>query len=408
MNNKKFCDKYYSCILPTIFNDLKTNENKDTNIYDDLFFQAIILLSGFSECCSIMFLEETLSFVIDNITNTNENLKKASVIAFGSILKSNHKEKLRGIIVDSLENFFDLIIDEKISLNLKESIFWVLVKITKNFFEIFEEKQRLEKMLNIIKIVLKSQNKKIISNSLEIIRVLYKNFKPEEGRNSNILSGYTKPLLQNLYLYSYEISDIQKNSQSQITQEVFENNLIYQTFLSIAAIIENSALDAKFVIFELFKKILEDFKKSLICFGFNYSDPGIYISKDLKDLYQNCYCICLCSFMISDLIQIDFQTGKEISELIYLSFKEREEVFEEGVYVISELALTLENEFEIIFKEGFGYFLINALKSSDTNLKRIVFIAISDIIRSLKEKFEPYLKEILPEILNHLKVKVLI
>jgi len=402
--NRKYSEKFYSYYLPLIFNDLKRDEKEDSYSNKSIFFQAVVLLSGFSECCSTLFLNETLSLIIENISNTNEIIKKSGLVAFGSILKSQHKEKLNSIIVDSFNSFHQLILDENISLNLKESVFWVLVRISKYNTNIFEsEVQKLDSLLNIIQILLQGQNKKIISDSLEIIRALYKHFKPEEGQNSNLLSPYTKNLL--LLLYSFSKDFPIKFEIINSLQDESENDLVYQTYSTLATIIENSALDTKIIINELFIKILEDYKNTLICFGFEPNTSGILNNNTLKSIYQNCYCLCLCSFLLSGFINVNFQVGKQISELIIYSFKEREEVFEEGIYVISELASAMENEFEIIFKEGFGIYLINGVNSSDINLKRISLITISEIIRSLKKAFEPYVEEILSLTLSILKVK---
>lgn len=403
MINKKFSDKYYANYLSFISNDLKRDEKEDSFSNKSLFYQASALLSGFSECCSSLFLDDTLSLITANIRNTNENIKKSGLMAFGSILKSPHREKLTSIIFDSIENFYQMIMDENISIFLKESVFWVLIKISKYFPHIFEtNKQYLEILFNIIQNVLQSENKKIISNSLEIIRILYKHYKPEEGQNSNLLSPFTKNIL--VMLYSFSNSTNGKFEILFSSQNESENDLVYHTFSTMASIIENSALDTKMIINEFFRSLFEDYKKTLIRYGFDSKDSGIMANDKIKSLYQNCYCLCISSFLISSLIHINFETGKEISELIFYSFKERDEVFEEGIYVISELAIALEDQFEIIFKEGFGFHLINAMKSSDINLKRVSLIALSDIIRSLKQAFEPYVDEILPLIIIILKV----
>ena len=404
--SKKLSEKYYINYLSFMFNDLKRDEKEDSYSNKTLFYQASALLSGFSECCSTSFLDNSLSLIVENITNSNEKTKKSGLVAFGSILKSPHKERLLSTIVDSIDNFYQIILDEKITFNIKESVFWVLTKISKCFPEIFENhKEKLDNLFNIIESVLRGHNKKIISNSLEIISILYKNFKPEEGQNSNLLSSYTKSFL--ILLYSFSNNLTHKFQFLNLKENESENDLIYHTFSTLASIIENSALDTKLIINEFFKSLFDDYKKTLIIFGFDPKNPGMYINSSIKTIYQNCYCLCLSSFLVSGLIHVNFQIGKEISELIIYSFKEREEVFEEGIYVISELSLALEDQFEVIFKEGFGFYLINSMKSSDLNLKRVSLIAISDIIRSLKQAFDPYIDEILPLLMTILIVNFL-
>ncbi len=322
-------------------------------------------------------------------------------------MKSKQKDDLISIIIDSLQNFYKMILDEKISFELKESVLWVLLKICKYHTEIFiEKRQYLEDLINIILIIINYSNEKIISVSLEIIRTLYKNLKPEEGQNSNNLSLFTKNLIQILYTFA---NDINKH-QNYLNSDELEYNLINQTFVTLAAIIENSPKDNKLILIELFKKIFEDFKNTLFHYinTQNKSEDNlvnqIMKNKKLKDLFQNCYCLCFSSTLVSGLLPIDFELGKQISEIIFFAFKEREEVFEEGIYVISELSLALEEQFEIIFREGFGIYLINATRSADINLKCVSLVAISDIIRSLKDLFDPYVKEIIPLIIETLKV----
>lgn len=357
-----------------------------------MHFQATILLLGFAECCSNLFLEDILTVVINNISNSQENVKKSAIVAFGCILKCRFKDKLAGIIINSLDNFFALIYDEKISLDLKETIFWVLTKICKTYAFIFEtEKNKLASIINLVLLSLHGNNDKIIGYAFQIIQLLYKNLKSEPEQISNVLSSYTKELIERLYCFTFD----QVNLQGEGVIEKSQNS-IELAFFTLSSIIENSCLDNKLILQDFFQKVLIDFKASLAV------DENKIFSRNYKirNLFQTSLSMNLISFLISGNPTITEQLAFSICELIIASFKQRQEVYEEGMFVISEIAGILNAKFELIFQQEFGNYLVYALNSDDFSIKKSAMMALSNIIRGMEVSFEPYVSEIFGLILQ--------
>jgi len=128
-------------------------------------------------------------------------------------------------------------------------------------------------------------------------------------------------------------------------------------------------------------------------------------NEEIRNNYQAYIAHCIFSGLTSGLIQMDYNSAKVLTEIIIESFKQRNGIYEEGLLAISSLALNIGKEFEPIFKDSFGHYLIYALKStSDVSLCKNAIITTTEIIRALEENFCQYADQIIPIIFEIITV----
>ena len=326
------------------------------------------------------------------------------MIIFGSILKNSSNYKIKEMIRNSFDYLFELILNPNKTNNLKEIIFCLISKIIKYHSDVIEENQNnnlLEKLITLNIEALKSNNIKFMISNLKIISNLYYylNSNKNQEHTSNELSHFTQNVLQIIYEICFDKNRIDSLNNNNINNNNQDDNqhLIYEAFSTMGKIIEFSYTNTKLIIRDLFERLFEDFK--------SFINNSSY-SKNLKKIFFGCICENFDCAISSGNILINLEISKNLSAVIIESFKELSDVYEEGVYVFVGISNILNEDFEIIFKEYLGPYLIHCLKSEDLSLRKVGFICLESIISNLSCKFEPYIEEFFKIIYFYLNVKI--
>jgi len=213
-----------------------------------------------------------------------------------------------------------------------------------------------------------------------------KNLRNEQNFQDNCFSKFTEGALKTFIEYAYkkDAYDIQDN----IAEEAFN---------AIGAILQHSTLNCIDIIKSFFITLQNAFQAT-----FNLEN---FINEKIRDFYQACISHCFFSGLTSGLIQFDFASAKLLTDMIIESFKQRNGIYEEGILAISSMALNIGKDFEPIFKDSFGHYLIYALKSiSNVNLCKNAIISTSEIVRALEDKFTTYADQIIPIVFDIITV----
>ncbi len=95
--------------------------------------------------------------------------------------------------------------------------------------------------------------------------------------------------------------------------------------------VENSANDTKKIIEDFFSVILGTFQKTI--------QIGAFSSDQMRNDYQNYLASVIEACMVSEKIKLGFNEGKMVLDMLILSFKQRDGVYEEGLLAASSIAL---------------------------------------------------------------------
>ena len=381
---RQYCNRSYVQLLEVIYPHLlliNSNNNYDEENWT-LSKAASCLLSILSQCCDYDLIQSVINFIGSNINQANSFTQEASILAFGAILDTTHKENMSNLVVNSVDTLMSFMLDPNSKESLKDTTSWVIEKISELYGEYFLKHLDLfEKLyLNILNLLVTSKKKVVchLCNSLHFFSLA---FKPVDGQNSSILSKHLKNSFDTLLKLAFTSKSYDA-----------EHNVAMSSFYAIGSLIEHSAPDTKFYIQGIFQELLEAFKSTL--------EAKYFENDKMRHDYQSYIATCLECCLISYKLTLNYEASKEILNLIIHSFKERNTVYEEGLMAASSIALAFGPGFDSLVND-FGSYLIYSLNSTnDTALCKTGIHSTSDLIRSIGPHFSKYLDQIVPIILN--------
>lgn len=378
---RNYCNQSYSELLSVITQHLLT-VNSVTEESWNLSKAASCLLSILSQCCEYNLIQEVINFITKNMSQHTQLAKEASILSFGAILETRHKEKMADLVISSVDNLLTFLNDKETSSSLKETTSWVIEKIAEIYGEEFEKHIELfDRLLENLLLFLTQSKRKVICHICNSLHYFAHAFKPAEGQNSNILSKHMKNILETLLKLAYT-----KGSYDQ------DDNVSMSCFYAIGSLIENSAPDTRIYIQSFFGNLIEAFKSTL--------DAKVFENDTMRFDYQAYIATSIEPCLISGYIDLTFDDAKEILYLIILTFKERRTVYEEGLMAASSVGLAIGAGFNALVPE-FGPYLIHALNSvNETSLCKTAIHSTSDLIRSIGPAFRNYLDQIIPLIIG--------
>lgn len=309
------------------------------------------------------------------------------MLAFGAILPTLHKTHMIDLVFSSLELILKFLNNTEYPSTLKETTSWVLMRISKFYGEIFESNKIIfENLINNIFYILPNSKRKIICLLINTIHYFVKNLRTENNQLENCFSKFTKSALENLLDLAFK-----KDAYDS------QDNIAAEAMYCIGGIIQYSTLNQGGVINEFFETLKRAFESTFELENFK--------SEKIRSDYQGYISHCIFSCVSSGHILMEENSAKILTNMIIMSFKQRNGIYEEGLLTISAIALNVGSYFEPILKESFGNYLVYALKStSEVSLCKNAIICTCEIIRALGENFIIYIDQIIPIIFEILSV----
>ena len=281
---------------------------------------------------------------------------------------------------------------------------WCIERVAEYFPEVLANEKNCSMIVECVLGHLKSSNKIVthLCNSLHFFSTYIKPH-PEQVSsnilNNNIslldlISKYMDVLLKNLLQTAFDPKAYNP-----------DENVALSSFFAICSLMENAANDTRVILHQFFPSLYEALKSTTFSQNFK--------SKEIQYCYQSYIASAIESAICSERIQLTRDQTKAIIDLIIQTFQIREGVYEEGILAISAIALC--NNFLFTYKalgenfaeymDQFGVYLIYTLKNvQEIAVCRIAIHGTSDLVRSLKEKFIPFVDQILPLILDIIRV----
>ncbi len=190
------------------------------------------------------------------------------------------------------------------------------------------------------------------------------------------MSYYMNPLLISLTNLMFRESSYEST-----------NNVSFSACCSIMSLVENSATDTKLILQGFFTEILNFFNKTL-------TNKNMFKSEEQRKNIQAYLANIIDTCFNSGKLPINIEKGKMILEMLIESFKERNNVYEEGLLACSALGLSLKDQFIHIYPFLYPYVIYALSKPDDVSLCKIGVTVTSDLIRSVGSNIN--LDEILP------------
>lgn len=391
-------DILWSCIQ-FILNMGKKDTQEDYCRYDMINY----LLVNLSILCDESIIDDIFSYMGAILQSNNDNNNKndennhlmkinSAIYAFGSLMETIHVKKIESVIPDSINLMTSLFTknNEKLSKTLSWC-FSVICSYHQRF--ILESSNLFSFLITTILQLLKEQS---LSNPIKMhlcqtIFALASYIYDHNIQSYNLFSPYLQDLIITLEALAYLPNSF-----------IIEDNLTEKCFIALASLIECSHEKDKLLISYFMDKILIRLKEAQDISKFNGN-------KHKQHFYQSLLSLCVQSLSknsVFNLIQLSNAKIGEYFDIIESYFKMRGSVFEEGFLALSGLiTLISDNQVDQYVQRLMVYIFYALNNYTDYNNCSNACLSLLDIIRASKEKFVPYIKDLITAFNNIIKAQ---
>jgi len=338
------------------------------------------LIRLMSQNCDYYFIEKMIKYFNTYRESKDINYRYAAFNIFKAILETKHKKKLYPIICKNLDYIYNLINNSQVPSVLQKLCAKYLRSFSFFFInEIIEDEIIFEQIMNYFTILIKISPKVIIYISLGSINNLCRGIKYDKEESNNKLSKHIKNLLEpllslsaNIFLYDNKI------------------NIPMASFKCISTLAERAPSNCLVPMINTFRIIIEMFHSTLRKKKFK--------DEKIRLIYQEKIVSCLSSFFKSR--SVDKKGIELLFQYILKSIRQRDTFYEEGLKLLSDMALFIKSDFIQYFSQ-FKEYLIQGLKNyQNSSLCKESLLCLGNIIKALEKNFNDYIEEYIPIIIN--------
>ena len=319
----------------------------------------------------------TLAIINNNNANNNENNSAISNnrakiwLLLGSCITKVNRMEIAKILNSNLSIIFQDI-SQNISLPLKKSASYVILRVTKEIPKLFES-SRLGKIIELLSSEMKnSRDNLYILNLSHSLRNLIKCFGDlETNKSSCALSPYFEMILSNLYFGAeQDIKEFKSRAKTTLSR-----------FTTIGALIEYSSHDKQNQIYEIIKQFLIEIEKTQ-----NNIDTMLNAGIDKETIFQiqDYYYSLLQKLFIKYKTKIELNFAEKIWQLTETLFKYRKTVFDEANLAMAALARNMGKSFETIFIKYFPYIDYSIKLYSNSSLSKSGLLSLMHCTTSVE------------------------
>ena len=258
-------------------------------------------------------------------------------------------------------------IRQNISMPLKKSASYIILKVTKEIPKMFDS-SRLGKIIELLSAEIKaSQDNIYMANLCRSLQNLIKCYGDlETNKSSSSLSPYFEIILNNLFVGAeQDIKNYQASAKTTLSR-----------FMTIGTLIEYSSHDKQFQISQIIKQFLIQIESTQ-----NNIDTMIKAGIDKETIFQ------IQEYYFS-LLQKLFNKYKTKIELDFALFKYRQTVFDEANLAMSALARNMGETFEPIFKKYYPYVEYSIKYYSNNSLSKSGLVSLMHCIISVQKNID--------------------
>ena len=378
--NKKnfFLDKYKNRISPLLLKYIKT-DNFDT---DEISLSKLcsMVISLMCQCCDFIFTEEMLNYYKQNIESNDPIITLSALNVFKAILNTREKQRIFHVVKNALPKLSMFLLNEQTFFNVRKLLAMIMRSIAKNFgFIISKDKELFFKFMELFLNLLNDKSKEILVSILNALNELIKNIETNEFMNSNFLSPFCENYFNILLSLSQKI-------------ELYDNNynVPMNALLTLGTYGQHVANDCNTLSYNTFKSLFKMFEKTFEKNSFN--------NNQIRLNYQEYICSSLESFLSNKkCLERDV---KNLFGLVIKSFDDRQEIYEEGISLIGNIAVYLQRGF-INEMNTFNKYLLHGLNLTDSLIIcKASLITLSEIISNTEKDFNIFVNQYIKVILN--------
>ena len=322
----------------------------------------------------------SLSIINNTNNNSQTNLailnNRAKIwLLLGSCITKVNRIEIAKILNTNLNIIFQDI-SQNISLPLKKSASYVILKVTKEIPKIFDS-SRLGKIIGLLSTEIKNSKDNVyMANLCHSLQNLIKCFGDlETNKSSSVLSQYFEGILQNLFVGAEQ--DLQNyKSRAKTT---------LSRFVTIGTLIEYSSHDKQVQIKEIIKQFLIQIELTQ-----NNIDKLLSAGYDKETIFQiqDYYYTLLQKLFNKYKTKIELDFAQKIWQLTESLFKYRKTVFDEANLALAALARNMGKDFEPIFKLYFPYIEYSIKSFSNISLSKSGLLALMHCITSVESNIQ--------------------
>ena len=359
---------------------LPDDDNEDSWNISNACLKILNLMSQLADSNTMHKFYENLSNEIkknnqgQNDINLLNNRAKIWLLLGSCIARVNITD-IAKILNSNIYLIFDDI-RQNISMPLKKSASYIILKVTKEIPKIFDS-SRLGKIIELLSTEIKaSQDNIYMANLCRSLQNLIKCYGDlETNKSSSSLSPYFEIILNNLFVGAeQDIKNYQASAKTTLSR-----------FMTIGTLIEYSSHDKQFQISQIIKQFLIQIESTQ-----NNIDTMIKAGIDKETIFQiqEYYFSLLQKLFNKYKTKIELDFADKIWQLTEALFKYRQTVFDEANLAMSALARNMGETFEPIFKKYYPYVEYSIKYYSNNSLSKSGLVSLMHCIISVQKNID--------------------
>ena len=337
------------------------------------------LMSQLADSKTMHKFYENLSKEIKNTINNNQgqadinslNNRAKIWLLLGSCIARVNITDIARIINSNIYLIFEDI-KQNISMPLKKSASYIILKVTKEIPKMFDS-SKLGKIIELLSTEIKaSQDNIYMANLCRSLQNIIKCFGDlETNKSSSSLSPYFEIILNNLFVGAeQDIKNYQSSAKTTLSR-----------FMTIGTLIEYSSHDKQVQISQIIKQFLIQIESTQ-----NNIDAMIKAGIDKETIFQiqEYYFSLLQKLFNKYKTKIELDFADKIWQLTEALFKYRQTVFDEANLAMSALARNMGETFEPIFKKYYPYVEYSIKYYSNNSLSKSGLVSLMHCIISVQ------------------------
>jgi importin subunit beta-1 len=390
-NNKsnKYCERALDGLFEVIQFHLLNRNAEIERMNEDAWSNvkaASCLLHNLSQCTNESLIGKVFDLISNNLNSESPKIRDSVILAFGSVLVTNHRSKIKETIPGAIPVLLNMLNDK--SYEVRTTMSWCLKKITEYHADCITDLQLFDLFMNTIINSLNS-NKRVVVQLCDCIHYIAMNLRPDfvNGDTSGYISKYMNQLLTILLQIAF-------------TKDAYDpnQNVALAAFFCMGSLIDYAPLDTYSIINSFFSNIYAAFDSTLISKNFQ--------KDEIRYAYQSYIATVISACAVGQKVKMNIEEAASVYNLIKSSFVQRQTVYEEGLMACSSLALALGPDFQSIMKD-FGSYVVYGLNQwQDASICRISINSTSDLLRAMGSIMNEYIPQLIPIILDILEVNL--
>ena len=381
-NNRGYFNKISSDLQKLIEQNVKLpdDDNEDSWNISNACLKILNLMSQLADSNTMhKFYENLAKEIKKNSINSNQGQNDINLLnnrakiwlLLGSCIARANITDIAKILNSNIYLMFDDI-RQNISMPLKKSASYIILKATKEIPKIFDS-SRLGKIIELLSTEIKaSQDNIYMANLCRSLQNIIKCFGDlETNKSSSSLSPYFEIILTNLFVGAeQDIKNYQSSAKTTLSR-----------FMTIGTLIEYSSHDKQMQISQIIKQFLIQIESTQ-----NNIDAMIKAGIDKETIFQiqEYYFSLLQKLFNKYKTKIELDFADKIWQLTEALFKYRQSVFDEANLAMSALARNMGETFEPIFKKYYPYVEYSIKYYSNNSLSKSGLVSLMHCIISVQ------------------------